>query len=59
MNEITSIECELFHPGEYQIRLDCSVTNHKKILHDDIAVKFPIPDDLAILQYPKERVFAL
>lgn len=36
------LECELFHPGEYQIRLDCSVTNHKKILHDDIAVKFAI-----------------
>ena len=38
-----SFELDLgfFHPGEYQIRLDCSLLNKKRILDDDVMLKFP------------------
>lgn len=36
------IDMNLFHPGEYQIRLDCSLLNKKKILHDDVMLKFAV-----------------
>jgi lipopolysaccharide transport system ATP-binding protein len=35
-------DLDLFHPGEYQIKLDCSLFNRKKILQDDILLKFAI-----------------
>ena len=36
------LDLGLFHPGEYQIRLDCSLLNKKKILDDDIFLKFAV-----------------
>lgn len=36
------MDLDLFHPGEYQIRLECSLLNKKKILQDDILLKFAI-----------------
>lgn len=36
------LDLNLFHPGEYQIRLDCSLLNKKKILHDDVMLKFAV-----------------
>lgn len=35
-------DLQLFHPGEYHIRLDSSLRNKKKILHDDVLLKFAI-----------------
>ncbi len=32
----------LFHPGEYRIRLESSLFNRKKILEDDVVVKFAV-----------------
>jgi lipopolysaccharide transport system ATP-binding protein len=36
------LDLELFHPGEYQIRLDCSLLNTKKILSDEVFLKFAV-----------------
>lgn len=37
------LNLELFHPGEYQIRLECSLLNKKRILQDDdILLKFAV-----------------
>jgi lipopolysaccharide transport system ATP-binding protein len=36
------LDLGLFHPGEYQIKMDCSILNRKKILHDDILLKFAV-----------------
>lgn len=36
------LDLNLFHPGEYQVRLDCSLLNRKKILHDEVLLKFAI-----------------
>jgi lipopolysaccharide transport system ATP-binding protein len=37
-----SLDPSLFHPGEYQIRLESSILNKKKILEEDILLKFAI-----------------
>ena len=34
------LDLNLFHPGEYQIRLESSLLNRKKILHDEVMLKF-------------------
>jgi lipopolysaccharide transport system ATP-binding protein len=36
------LDLNLFHPGEYQIRMECSLLNKKKILQDDILLKFAV-----------------
>lgn len=35
-------DLNLFHPGEYQIKLECSLFNKKKILQDEIWLKFAV-----------------
>jgi lipopolysaccharide transport system ATP-binding protein len=45
------LDLDLFHPGEYQIKLDCSILNRKKILHDDILLKFAIYSQSKNLKY--------
>jgi homopolymeric O-antigen transport system ATP-binding protein len=36
------IDLNLFHPGEYQIQLECSLLNQKKILEGEILLKFAV-----------------
>lgn len=36
------LDLGLFHPGEYQIRLESSLLNKKRILQDDILLKFAV-----------------
>lgn len=36
------LDFSLFHPGEYQFKVDCSLLNRKRILHEDIVVRFAI-----------------
>ncbi len=36
------IDLNLFHPGEYQVRLECSLLNKKKILQGEILLKFAV-----------------
>lgn len=36
------IDLDLFHPGEYQIKLECSLLNQKNILQGEILLKFAI-----------------
>lgn len=36
------LDSDLFHPGEYQVKLECTLLNKKKILHDDIVLKFAV-----------------
>lgn len=36
------IDAQLFHEGEYIVKIDCSMQNHKKILSDQIALKLTI-----------------
>lgn len=45
------LDLNLFHPGEYQIKLDCSLLNRKKILQDDILLKFAVYSRAPQLNY--------
>ena len=36
------MDLNLFHPGEYQIRLECILLNRKKILREDVLLKFAV-----------------
>ncbi len=45
------IDLDFFHPGEYQIRLDCALLNKKKILHEDIMLKFAVYSQNKHLKY--------
>lgn len=36
------VDLDLFHPGEYQIKLECSLLNKKKILQEEILLKFAV-----------------
>ncbi|WP_068470757.1 polysaccharide ABC transporter ATP-binding protein [Candidatus Protochlamydia phocaeensis] len=45
------LDLNLFHPGEYQIKLECSLLNKKKILHDDIHLKFALYSQNKHLKY--------
>lgn len=44
-------DLDFFHPGEYQIRLECSLLNKKKIVHDDIMLKFSVFSQNKQLKY--------
>jgi lipopolysaccharide transport system ATP-binding protein len=45
------IDLNLFHPGEYQIRLECSLLNQKKILQGEILLKFVLFSQNKALKY--------
>ena len=45
------LDLDLFHPGEYQIKLDCSLLNKKKILNDDVMLKFAVFSQNKQLKY--------
>lgn len=45
------IDLDLFHPGEYQIRLECSLLNKAKILQGDILFKFAVYSPNKTLKY--------
>jgi lipopolysaccharide transport system ATP-binding protein len=45
------LDLDLFHPGEYQIKLDCSLLNKKKILHEDVMLKFAVYSQNKHLKY--------
>lgn len=36
------LDLNLFHPGEYQIKLDCLLPHHEKIIQEDILLKFAV-----------------
>ena len=36
------LDLDLFHPGEYQIRLECSLLNKKRILQDEVLLRFGV-----------------
>ncbi len=36
------MDLSLFHPGEYQIKLECSILNKKQIIQEDILLKFAV-----------------
>lgn len=36
------MDLSLFHPGEYQVKLECSILNKKQILQEDILLKFAV-----------------
>lgn len=36
------LDFNLFHPGEYQIKVDCALLNRKRILHEEVIVRFAI-----------------
>lgn len=37
-----SLDAGLFHEGDYLVKLNCSIHNVKKIIDDDIILKFPV-----------------
>ncbi len=45
------LDLDLFHPGEYQIKLECFLLNKKKILQDDIFLKFAVYSQNKQLKY--------
>jgi lipopolysaccharide transport system ATP-binding protein len=45
------IDLDLFHPGEYQIRLECSLLNKKKVLQGEILLKFAVYSQSKALKY--------
>lgn len=45
------MDLDLFHPGEYQIRLECSLLNKKKILQGEILLKFAVYSQNKPLKY--------
>lgn len=54
------IDMGLFHPGEYQIRIDAGLRNIKKILQEDIYLKFVLAsthsDALQVLSTEKDGI---
>ncbi len=36
------LDLDLFHPGEYRIKIDCGLLNQKKIIEDDVMLKFAV-----------------
>lgn len=36
------IDLSMFHPGEYQLRVDSAILNRKRILHEEIILQFAI-----------------
>lgn len=47
------LDLDLFHPGEYQIKIDCSLLNRKKILHEEILLKFAVYSQNKHIKYEK------
>lgn len=45
------LDLSLFHPGEYQLKVDCSLFNQKKVLNDEILLKFVIYSQSPPLKY--------
>ena len=45
------VDLDLFHPGEYQIKLECSLLNKKKIIQGEIQLKFAVYSQNKILKY--------
>lgn len=45
------LDSSLFHPGEYYIQLECSLLNQKKIIQDDVLLKFAIYSMRKALKY--------
>lgn len=45
------IDLDLFHPGEYQIKLECSLLNKKKVLQGEILLKFAVYSQNKALKY--------
>ncbi|MBA2368630.1 MAG: ATP-binding cassette domain-containing protein [Candidatus Protochlamydia sp.] len=45
------LDLSLFHPGEYQIKMECSLLNKKKILQDDILLKFAVCSENKHIKY--------
>lgn len=45
------IDLDLFHPGEYQVRLECSLLNKKKVLQGEILLKFAVYSQNKALKY--------
>lgn len=39
---IFELDLDLFHPGEYQIKLECSLANKKNIINEEIFLKFAV-----------------
>lgn len=39
---VFNLDAGLFHEGEYAIKLDCFIHNRKRILNDEIMLKFPV-----------------
>ncbi len=46
------LDLNLFHPGEYQVRIDCSIQNRKKILDDEVLLKFAVYSRSSQLKHP-------
>jgi lipopolysaccharide transport system ATP-binding protein len=45
------IDLDLFHPGEYHIKLECSLLNKKNILSNDVMLKFAVYSQNKSLKY--------
>lgn len=45
------LDLNLFHPGEYEVKMDCGLLNQKKILNDDILLKFAVYSPHKNLKY--------
>ncbi len=45
------MDLDLFHPGEYQIKLECSLLNIKKILQDEVMLRFGVYSQNKDLKY--------
>ena len=58
---LLEIDAELFHEGEYMVKIDCSVQNKKKIISDQIALKlviYPHQTQPNLIQNPfKEGIY--
>src|SRR5208337_287168 len=48
---IFDLDLDLFHPGEYQIKVDCFLLNQKNFLHEDVLLKFAIYSQTKPLKY--------
>lgn len=45
------LDFSLFHPGEYQLRIECGILNQKKIVKDEIILNFTICSSQPLLKY--------
>lgn len=51
-----SVDCSLFHPGDYQVRVECFIPHVKNILTEEVSLKFSIHSPPSLLHYRKEGV---